>query len=346
MTRLQKLLPLFLLLLLLAACNDPSPSGETDTTNDDVSTQQESPPPVVTQLNYYVTAADRLAYLSDAELANFEKLVDAVLMQEEHVTLSNDYDSNLRVFGALQANPFYFFVSDLSFTDDHSGVILEYGYTPQDQQAMLNYITEEYIRILGEIIHPDMNELDQVLAVYHYFAARISYNYDWLEALDASDEKFLFPDIAIYEALTTDRGVCHSYAYLCEFALQQLGIECLPVNGEMSATPDVGHMWLVVRIDGEYYHLDPTWDSIGDGAVSLTYFGMSDQERYDSGVENWSLSYDAAYGEVYCSDESFLPLRAVQNFSFPQPWDGSHRILLELISGSEAEYNTQTKQLS
>ena len=52
-----------------------------------------------------------------------------------------------------------------------------------------------------------------------------------------------------YEALKTNKGVCHTYTYLCEFTLQQLRIECLRFSGDMTDKKDEGHMWLVVRID-------------------------------------------------------------------------------------------------
>lgn len=351
MRRLKHLWPLLLLLLLLSACGGTAATDAPDETTDpaeETEQQQESVvTPAITELDYYVTAADSRACLADAdEVANFELLVDAVLAQEtEVIYLSDDYDSNLRCVSALRQNPFFFFVEDLDFTSDHSGVMLSYAYSPQDQEAMLNYMTEEYIRLLNEIIHPGMNELDKVLAVYHYFAARIDYNYDWLEALNASDEKFLFPDIAIYEALSTNRGVCHSFTYLCEFALQQLDVECLRMSGTMTDNPDEGHMWLVARIDGKYYHFDPTWDSQGDGVVSLSYFGMTDRQRLDSGVQNWENNYDQFYGQVVCDDESLVPLQEAIDFATPQPPDDSHLIQMTLWDGTLAQYNTQEQQL-
>ena len=82
-----------------------------------------------------------------------------------------------------------------------------------------------------------------------------------------SDDKYLFPDIEVYDALKSNKGVCHSYTYLCQFALEQLGIECIRVDGLMKEDPDIGHMWLLVKLDGKFYHCDPTWDSHGDGTA-------------------------------------------------------------------------------
>ncbi len=82
---------------------------------------------------------------------------------------------------------------------------------------------------------------------------------------------------------------------------------------------DEGHMWLVARIDGVYYHLDPTWDS-HEGRVGLEYFGMTDQQRRDSGLTDFELWYDGAYGEILCDQDTFGAFRGVMDFRFaPEP---------------------------
>lgn len=298
--------------------------------------------PVIERIDPYVVKADVRAYLSEDEIDLYRKLVDAVFAREKRVTLSKDYDANLRVFGALKGNPYFFFVKKLEFTGDHSAVTLSYAYTEEEQREMRAFMDEEYLRLLREIVRPEMNELEKTLSVYRYFARRIEYDYEWLEGLNLSDERFLYPEIEIYQALKTNRGVCHSYTYLCEFALQQLGVECLRFSGQM-ADRDEGHMWLVVRIDGAYYHCDPTWDR-GDGQVGLNYLGMTDQERRDSGVVNFETCYDQAYGEIRCDSDAFSVFRGVQDFSFPE--DGTpHRIVLTYADHT-AQYDTESMKIA
>lgn len=285
-------------------------------------TQAQESEPAIAEINHYVVKADVRACMDEEMLSCYRKAVDAVFERKEKVRLTDSWDNNLIIMTALQNSPYAFALDDFALTDDHKSMYVKYGYSAAEQEEMYAFIDNEYLSILNEIIRKDMGELEKVLAVYHYFAGRISYNYDWLEGFDLSDEKYLYPDIEIYEALKTNRGVCHSYSYLCEFALQQLGVECLRVTGTMTDSED-GHMWLIVRIDGKYYHCDPTWDSDGE-QVSLRYFGMTDDECRARGVEGFENSYDQMYGEITCDDSRFSKWRDVYDYHL----NGDHTITL------------------
>ena len=61
-------------------------------------------------------------------------------------------------------------------------------------------------------------------------------------------------------ALVTHEGVCEAYARSMQLALNRLGIPCVPVHGlQTSGTPEA-HMWNAVRIEGNWYVVDATWD--------------------------------------------------------------------------------------
>lgn len=96
----------------------------------------------------------------------------------------------------------------------------------------------------------------------------------------------------------------------------------------------------MVRIDGQYYHCDPTWDS--GTTAGLHYFGMTDEERLLSGVENFSMCYDMAYGEIVCDSDTFADFRGVTAFSLTDTAD--HRIMLE-YGGETKLYDTEQKMI-
>ena len=129
-----------------------------------------------------------------------------------------------------------------------------------------------------------------------------------------------------------------TYTFLCEYALQQLGIECLRYTGNAIGDPDEGHMWPVVRIDGEYYQCDPTWDDQG-GTASLRYFGMTDAERVESGIEGFEFSLDGAYGEVVCNSEKLAPLHAAMQYSLS---DGHILLLSDSFGNPIGAFQTET----
>lgn len=289
-------------------------------------------PPLVSHINHYVYELDMSAYITPEEIDCYHRLVDAVFAREEKVELTQSYDANLHILMALQNNPYHFLLKDVKFADHHTAVLLTYAFSREEQVEMVTFIDGEYLKMFQEILELDMTDLEMVLAVHHYFASRISYDFAYEEGLNLSDEKFLYPEIEIYEALRTGKGVCHSYTYLCEFALQQLRVECLRLTAEMADSDD-GHMWLAVRLDGEWYHVDPTWDS-EDGYVSLRCFGMTDEERVDAGiVNNWNVGVDMDFGPIRCTSERFADFRDIYDYRML----GGHRMEVWRIGEMEPE---------
>ncbi len=61
-------------------------------------------------------------------------------------------------------------------------------------------------------------------------------------------------------------AVCDGYSLAFEYLLQQVGIECTYVGGFAGSTEDDmgGHAWNIVKIDGQWYEVDTTWDDVGN----------------------------------------------------------------------------------
>ncbi len=60
----------------------------------------------------------------------------------------------------------------------------------------------------------------------------------------------------------SNTGVCDGYSYAYEYLLQQAGIESLIVCGMAgNSDSDTGrHAWNMVKLDGQWYEVDATWD--------------------------------------------------------------------------------------
>lgn len=84
--------------------------------------------------------------------------------------------------------------------------------------------------------------------------------------------------------LTQGVGVCEGIAKSVKILCDALGIWCIIALCDNN--PEKGikyrHMWNVVRIEGQYYHLDATFDNSlsKDGMIRYDYFNLSDSQIF------------------------------------------------------------------
>lgn len=115
---------------------------------------------------------------------------------------------------------------------------------------------------------------------------------EWLTELQIHDRiiekcEYLDPNEGLiyssaYGALVDGNAACEGYSKAAKLLLDRVGIENALVSGESDNGEQSGaHMWNVVNIGGNFYHLDCTWDDPvsddGDGLVMYAYFNLSDK---------------------------------------------------------------------
>lgn len=127
-----------------------------------------------------------------------------------------------------------------------------------------------------------------------------------------------------YGALVSGKAACEGYSKAAKLLLDAAGIENTVVTGktESDTGPSGAHMWNVVCLGGEWYHLDCTWDDpvdeSGKKAKNHLYFNVDDESvssthsdfSFDFGCNSMQESYfvkTGAYFESYDrSKESWL----------------------------------------
>ena len=104
-------------------------------------------------------------------------------------------------------------------------------------------------------------------------------------------------------------GICYSFAEAMTFLCAQADIDCIEVN---CINDSIAHQWNLIKLDGEYYYCDATWDVGG----TFNYFGMTTDERVkDSGgikaedMRSLSVSPEELLDGVVPSDTRFAVLR-------------------------------------
>lgn len=145
---------------------------------------------------------------------------------------------------------------------------VEYFHGKEEEE----FINNEVKGIVKQIIKPKMSDFEKVKTIHDYIINNSYY----------SDHKDPSPH-SPYKIFKEGRGVCQAYTLATYKLLEEAGIMSYYVTG----TADNGkgracHVWNLVNIDGEYYHLDVTWDdpiySSGKNGLRYDYFLISEEK--------------------------------------------------------------------
>ena len=149
--------------------------------------------------------------------------------------------------------------------------------------------------IVSSIITANMNAYDRVKAIHDYLVKNVDYDYNGLETGN------LQPSVYTAEgALCNGLAVCQGYAEAFELLCAKAGVKAQMVYGDAGNSTDgwQSHAWNVVRIDGEWYQIDCTWDDpLVDGEVIsngenifYAYFLLTDSEMYTDHIVDYTYS--------------------------------------------------------
>ena len=154
--------------------------------------------------------------------------------------------------------------------------------------------------IVSQIINSSMSEYDRVKAIHDYLVKNV--NYDLASIQNGTINQGNHPSHTAEGALCSNLAVCDGYAQAFELMCAEAGIYAYMMYGE-GVTPEgnESHAWNVVRINGEWYQVDCTWDDpivngvvVGDGSnITYMYFLLTDNEMYADHVLDTTWSKNA-----------------------------------------------------
>lgn len=220
-------------------------------------------------------------------------------------------------------------------------------------------------KILSTIIRPDMSDYEKVLAVHDYLVLTSAYTSDpdrfWKET-----PKHLVTWTALNRSHRSRSGVllsdtlCDGYARAMFLLLRLSGVQCQYVIGRTRnmlgrMSPNL-HAWNMVCIDGQWAHVDVTWDDPvpdTEGKLRHSYFCLSDSmiakdhiwDRNDYPTcDDTTLFYYERMAQVYMTPDSFLAeaghrASKGQNITVARVRDITRNALMNAI----ARYNSNSK---
>ena len=160
-----------------------------------------------------------------------------------------------RVFSALlYDNPDLFFVGrkcTLSSYMMKTFCSVEYIVEKEEYESLRSELMSSAERVIASLTKPD-DEWQTELEIHDYIIENCRYELDEPKLVRSS----------AYGALVEGRAACEGYSKAAKLLFDMAGIESALVSGD--ATDSDGsrsaHMWNAVKINGDFYFLDCTWD--------------------------------------------------------------------------------------
>lgn len=178
-------------------------------------------------------------------------------------------------------------------------IIIKFKYI-DSRENLINkekVVKEKVAEIVDKLVKPEMKDYEKELVLHDYLVNNATYD-KRLYSGNMPEDSY-----TAYGVLINGTGVCQGYAEAMNRLLLASGIESIVAVGETKdRTKWIGHAWNIVNLDGEYYHLDSTWDDpvTSDGSNKLvhSYFNVTDEQI--SRDHRWIREdYPAANGTTY-----------------------------------------------
>ena len=194
------------------------------------------------------------------------------------------------------------FITKMIFT-------FSYGESKENLQNREKDIQNKVKEIVNKVIKPGMKDYEKEAALHDYIVNNSKYD-ERINSGNMPKESY-----SAYGVLINGVGVCQSYALAMDRLLKACGIESMMVIGEANdGTGWISHGWNIVKIGGQYYHLDATWDDpvVKDGGnmSRYSYFNVTDEQ-----IEKNHKWNKADYPKCNSTDYSFNNLNIAEKDS-------------------------------
>lgn len=111
--------------------------------------------------------------------------------------------------------------------------------------------------VVSECAPSGLSDYEKALNLYNWLCVNATYDY--------TDTWYSAEGVLLHGT-----GVCDSFASAYILLLEEAGVSCRKVVG--SSLEGESHAWVLAKLGGEWYHMDPTWD---ESSSHRFYFGLN-----------------------------------------------------------------------
>jgi len=263
---------------------------------------------------------DYMIYLTETESGdpdptNFQRILRKILFNNYDILVLDDVAGNVRCGKFTSGeNAGRWFVRTfrptyLEFEEsDAAGAV-----------AMMDAEIDAYVDAVDDIPADDV--VGKMLVIHDLFCANNVYAQEELDEEESTNYAVMHNEArTAYYLFKYNRAVCQGnvialkaiYDRLNERLKQELGVTADVIETSFCSSNDLTHVWNVVKVNGNWYHLDITWDDSSDpNEAFYDCFMRCDDEFINGGyvsphstdgVTDWDIYADE---EVVCNDSRY-----------------------------------------
>lgn len=230
---------------------------------------------------------DRYYYskLNNREKKAYKAIYSAMQNHEPTTTVFGlvEVDLHKLMTAINRDNPHLFYV-DFSYGEYlelfSQTIELRYVYDKDETAVLSEKVKKVCNKILSRV--SGQTDYEKELSLHDILVENIVYD----DVAKNNLEKYRFRSNTILGPLFYKTAVCEGIAKTFKFLLNALDIKCIIACGkakgetEKNLESDIKHAWNIVKIDGQPYHIDLTWDisSSDKNMLCYRYLNLSDAD--------------------------------------------------------------------
>lgn len=149
-----------------------------------------------------------------------------------------------------------------------------YGFSKKEIDDNKLEFDDAIERILYKI-NETQTDFEKEVIIHDLLCKRVVYDSEF----DRQGENTVY---TAYGALVNGHAVCEGYARAFKLLCYYAGLECILITGDSKGA---GHMWNMVKLEGNWYHVDVTWDDLRS-EPHHTYLNLTElQIRADHNID-------------------------------------------------------------
>lgn len=273
------------------------------------------------------------------------------------VDVSQYMDASYKAYDALYCDhPEYFWINGAWSAESKSKsgeLVLEYEIGCYDYWKYVadkkGYIedTMTAAKKIADEAQSYSSDYEKMKYVHDYLIKTVTYDKVALKELNKSKQRTSNQQShTAYGALVKGLAVCDGYSKAYQLIMNQLGIECELMVGDAGGP----HAWNFVKLDGDYYWMDVTWDDFDledyPNTHSYWYFNVSDDDFTDHKSEPMIMEPDCTQKmfSFYEMEDAYMKTYSFDGFSdIVTKQNDKHSINVKF--SSESEMNKAVSEL-